>query len=142
MHNERWIVISPDECAALLHRAHLGRIAVVDRGLPLILPVNFLLDDADVVFRTNPGTKLDAALRHAAVAFEIDGTDEETRTGWSVLIRGHAHEVSDAAELARLEKLEITPWAPGTRQHYIRVTSLETTGRRITLAGPPANYLG
>lgn len=142
MHDEKWIVISPDECAALLDRSHLGRIALVDKGLPLILPVNYVLDHTEVVFRTNPGSKLEAALRHAAVAFEIDGTDDETRTGWSVLIRGHAHEVHDEAELERLEKLELVPWAPGTRQHYVRITSLETTGRRILMAGPPANYLG
>jgi hypothetical protein len=34
-----------------------------------------------VVFRTDPGTKLDAAADATAVAFEIDAVHEGTRTG-------------------------------------------------------------
>ena len=142
MRDNNLTVITPDECDALLRRSHLGRIAVVDEDLPLILPVNFVVDDADVVFRTNPGSKLDAALRQAPVAFEIDGVDEQNRTGWSVLIRGFAHEVTDAAELARLEQLAVVPWAPGDNRHYIRVTSSQTSGRRITVPSLPSDYWG
>jgi len=142
MHDERWSVISPDECESLLRRSHLGRIAVVDGDGTLILPVNFVLDDSDVVFRTNPGSKLDAALKNAPISFEIDGIDERTKTGWSVLVRGIAHEATDPAELARLEQLALVPWAPGDRPHYVRVRSVETTGRRIGMPSLPFDYWG
>lgn len=142
MDDERWTVISPAECESLLRRSHLGRIALVDDDGPLILPVNFVLDDAEVVFRTNPGSKLNAALQRAPVAFEIDGIDERSRTGWSVLVRGHAREVTDPAQIARLEQLALVPWAPGDRPHYVRVTSTETTGRRITVPSLPSDYWG
>ena len=88
-----------------------------------------------VVFRTDEGTKLDAAARGSRVAFEIDGTDEAARTGWSVLIRGEATEVTDPAELARLRKLRVSPWAPGAKTHYVRILPAKLTGRRIL---PPA----
>ena len=65
-----------------------------DRG-PVVFPVNFVLDRHRVVYRTGEGTKLDAAYRGSRVAFEIDGTDTAARTGWSVLVRGEAIEVTD-----------------------------------------------
>jgi nitroimidazol reductase NimA-like FMN-containing flavoprotein (pyridoxamine 5'-phosphate oxidase superfamily) len=88
-----------------------------------------------VVFRTDEGTKLDAACRGSRVAFEIDGTDAAARTGWSVLIRGEAIEVTDPAELARLRKLPLDPWAPGPKTHHVRILPAVLTGRRIR---PPA----
>jgi hypothetical protein len=40
--------------------------------VPVILPVNYVVDGDAPVFRTDPGTKLDAAAEGAAVAFEGD----------------------------------------------------------------------
>jgi nitroimidazol reductase NimA-like FMN-containing flavoprotein (pyridoxamine 5'-phosphate oxidase superfamily) len=57
-------------------------VAVVDDQGPVVFPVNFVLDRHMVLFRTDEGTKLDAAARGSRVAFEIDGTDEVARTGW------------------------------------------------------------
>jgi uncharacterized protein len=65
-----------------------------------------------VVFRTGEGTKLDAAIVGSRVAFEVDETDAAARTGWSVVVRGEAVEVTDPAELARLRKLR---WIRGRR---------------------------
>lgn len=142
MDDERWTVLAPDECDSLLRQSHLGRIAVVDHEMPLILPVNFVVDESEVVFRTNPGSKLDAALQHSPVAFEIDGIDSRSQTGWSVLVRGRAHEVTDPVELERLEQLALVSWAPGGRQHYVRVVPEQTTGRRITVPALPSDYWG
>ncbi len=117
----------------MLAGQHLGRVVLVDELGPLALPVNYLLDGRTVLLRTDVGTKLDAAIRGARVAFEIDGTDQATRTGWSVLVRGEAVEVSDPDELARLRQLPLYPWAPGTKGHYVRILPAMLTGRRIAL---------
>lgn len=142
MQDERWTVIDPDECASLLRQSHLGRIGLTDGDLPMILPVNFVFDGGDVVFRTSAGSLLAAAAARAPVAFEIDGIEARTQTGWSVLVRGHAHEVTDPAEVGRLEELELVPWAPGDRPHYIRVRAAQTTGRRISVPPVPSEYWG
>ena len=139
---ERWVEISADECAALLRENHLGRIALVSTGLPLILPVNYVMDDTEVVFRTSSGSKFDAAVRHAPVAFEIDGIDERHQTGWSVLLRGRLHHVTDPAEIARLEQLPLVPWVPGEHPYFVRVTPSGTSGRRITVPVLPSDYWG
>jgi nitroimidazol reductase NimA-like FMN-containing flavoprotein (pyridoxamine 5'-phosphate oxidase superfamily) len=107
-------------------------VLVDDRG-PIAFPVNFVLDRHTVVFRSGEGTKLDAAGRGAPVAFEVDGADEATRTGWSVLVRGEASEITDPDELARVRQLSLYPWAPGAKTHYVRILPSVLTGRRIAV---------
>ena len=130
-----WQELTKSECFELLARERLGRVAVVDDRGPVVFPVNFVLDRHMVVLRTGAGTKLDAAIRGSRVAFEIDGTDTAAHTGWSVLVRGEAIEVTDPAELARLRKLPLDPWAPGTKTHYVRILPAALTGRRIWAPG-------
>jgi nitroimidazol reductase NimA-like FMN-containing flavoprotein (pyridoxamine 5'-phosphate oxidase superfamily) len=130
-----WQELSKSDCFGLLARERVGRVAFVDDLGPIVLLVNFVLDRHMVVFRTAGGTKLDTAVRGSRVAFEIDGTDETARTGWSVLVRGEAVEVTDPAELARLRQLRLHPWAPGAKTHYVRILPAVLTGRRISAPG-------
>jgi uncharacterized protein len=137
----RWQELTKSECFELLAREHVGRVAVIDDHGPVVVPVNFVLDRHMVVFRTDEGTKLDAASRGSRVAFEIDGIDAVAHTGWSVLVRGEAVEVIDPAELARLRKLRLTPWAPGAKTRYVRILPTALTGRRISASGGPLQAL-
>ena len=88
--------LAPGECLRLLASVTVGRVGVTIDALPAVLPVNFVMSDGAVVFRTVPGTKLDAATAGAVVAFEADayGT-AESPGGWSVLVRGVARELTD-----------------------------------------------
>jgi uncharacterized protein len=137
----RWRELTRSECFELLAREHLGRVAVVDDRGPVVVPVNFVLDRHVVVFRTDEGTKLDVASRGSRVAFEVDGSDAVAHTGWSVLIRGEAVEVTDPAESARLRKLPLTPWAPGPKARYVRILPAALTGRWISASGGPPGQL-
>ena len=119
------------ECFELLASAPFGRVAVTDDRGPVVFPVNFVLDRHTVVFRTEAGTKLDAASRGSRVCFEVDGADPAAGTGWSVLVRGDITEVTDPAELARLRELPLPAWMPGTRNRYVRILPAVLTGRRI-----------
>jgi nitroimidazol reductase NimA-like FMN-containing flavoprotein (pyridoxamine 5'-phosphate oxidase superfamily) len=135
----RWQELTKSECFALLAREHVGRVAVVDDRGPVVFPVNYVLDRHMVLFRTSEGTKLDAACRGSRVAFEIDGADAAAHTGWSVLVRGEAIEVTGPAERARLRKLPLDPWAPGPKTHYVRILPAVLTGRRIWAPGGAAH---
>ena len=125
--------LADGERRQLLAGRHLGRLALVDDRGPVILPVNYVVDRDAPVFRTDPGTKLDAAAEGAAVAFEVDATDEATRTGWSVVVRGTLGEVTNPEDLARLQALPLYPWAPGDKARYLRVRPASLTGRRIRI---------
>ena len=76
-------VIGRDECLQLLATRGFGRLAVVVQDQPLIFPVNYALDRSSVVFRTDEGTKLYAAVGRP-VAFEIDDADAIYHEGWSL----------------------------------------------------------
>ena len=129
-------VLSTAECHELLSTTAVGRIGFVDAGSPLILPVNFTMDGAAVVFRSAPGSKLAAAMLQRPVAFEIDDWDPVNHTGWSVLATGVADLVDDADEVARLERLPVRPWSrPDLRDQWVRVMVEELTGRRIRRPG-------
>lgn len=130
--------IPRDECLQLLASKTLGRIGVVVAGRPVVLPINFVVDDGSIVFRTDVGTKFDAAVRGEFVAFEVDDADPSYHTGWSVLLTGVAAEIIDPAEHRRAEALPLRPWAPGAKSHYLRITPVTVSGRRIAEPSPDA----
>jgi len=120
-----------DECVRLLAMATVGRVAVSMRALPVVVPVNFCLDGDAVVFRTAPGTKLNAACSHAVVGFQADCIDPVYHAGWSVLVRGMAEEITDPAEIEAARQLPLSPWAGGERDHFVRVPLDVISGRRL-----------
>lgn len=125
--------LTPDECLRFLKSVPVGRIGVTVDALPVVLPVNFALHDATIVFRTVPGTKLDAATTGMVVAFEADHYGTETdRWAWSVLVRGVAEEITDPIELHTVQSLPLESWAlDGSADRYIKIAPTMISGRRI-----------
>lgn len=119
-------ILDDEECMRLLASTTVGRIGVTIGALPAIFVVNYLLDDGDIVFRTSEGTKLTAALQHAVVAFEADLTDPVSRLGWTVQVVGVAEEFTPEDGFRGP-----TPWAPGVRDHFVRIRPQFVSGRRI-----------
>lgn len=133
-------VLSREEALRLLRRVPVGRVGVVAGGLPVIVPVNFIVDGEGVVFRTGTGTKLVAAIGHSPVSFEADGIDRATHSGWSVLITGAASEIVRPDEREAVAALGLHSWLAG-RGRYVRIRADVVTGRRLQGAvhpvGPP-----
>lgn len=125
--------IPAEECLRLLATQEVGRLAVVLAGQPRLFPVNYALDGDAVVFRTAPGSKLEAISR-SLVAFEADRFSPSSETGWSVVVEGIAQEVTsaDAPGLReRMAALRVRPWASGDRHHYVRIIPFSITGSRL-----------
>ena len=120
-----------DECRRLLAQDEVGRVAVVIGATPMIFPVNYALDGDDIIFRTLPGSRLDVGQGHAA--FEVDHFDREHKAGWSVLVTGHLEAVSwyQSNDMQRVQALELSPWAGGERNVWLRLRPSFTTGRII-----------
>jgi nitroimidazol reductase NimA-like FMN-containing flavoprotein (pyridoxamine 5'-phosphate oxidase superfamily) len=121
-----------EECLQLLEGDEVGRIAVIDGGVPMIFPVNYRLDGEAIVFRTAAGTKLDQGPR-ALSTFEVDHFDRELRAGWSVVVVGRLEEVTryDSRTLTRIEELRVDPWAAGEKAHWMRLVPARISGRRV-----------
>jgi nitroimidazol reductase NimA-like FMN-containing flavoprotein (pyridoxamine 5'-phosphate oxidase superfamily) len=126
-------VLSEDECRSLLASSAFGRLAVVDEGQPIVLPVNYAYTDDGIVIHTNPGVKLDAGAQRR-VAFEIDEIDADRRTGWSVLVKGHAFDATETIDdrSERLRNVPLESWGPGEKARRLMITISEVSGRRIS----------
>jgi len=127
------IELDPDGCADLLASAPVGRLAVMVDGHPEIFPVNHVYEreTGGVVFPSNTGTKLHAALGTSEVAFEADGISDDGSRGWSVLVVGHAEEVTEAETIARLSRGRDRLWRSGEAARWVRIVPSKMTGRRI-----------
>lgn len=122
--------LSVDECLTLLAGGSLGRLVYMVDSAPQIRPLTYGLQRGSVVFRIGYGDLLDT-IHEQHVVFEVDHGDPTVRTGWSVIVRGIAEEIWRTDDLERARETGLRPWAPGTRDHYVRIIPTSITGRRI-----------
>ena len=123
--------LSPAECFGLLEPGGVGRVGFAAADGIMMLPVNFAVTRKTIVFRTAPDTLL-AVYADGRVSFQADQLDEVRHAGWSVLVHGHAHKVTDEREVKLLEaRTHLEPWAAGSRDVYVRITPARISGRRL-----------
>ncbi|MEU1279216.1 pyridoxamine 5'-phosphate oxidase family protein [Streptomyces sp. NPDC005805] len=133
------VELDAPECWDLLGTHGVGRVAVTTPDGPAILPVNYVVSEGEVAFRTSPGA-LPGRAAGGEVAFEVDHIDEAFSQGWSVLVVGDARTVADGDAVRRLDELAYSaPWAGGDRELWIAVAPERVTGRRILVRGAPGN---
>jgi uncharacterized protein len=129
--------LSRDECLRLMASVSVGRIIYTRRALPAVELVNFALDHGDIIIRTDSGGNLAVAIQHSVVAFEVDRLDADQRAGWSITAIGQSREVTDPAEIGQLREVSLSSWAPGVREHFIRISPEILNGRRLRVSGQP-----
>lgn len=129
------------ESLRLVAGQEIGRVAYNGRFGPMVLPVNYRLFEDSIVFRTAQGSTMDQDLTTGIadaeylIAFEIDHLDPDRREGWTVLIHGSAHHVTDEDERSSVAQAGVTPWVGGIRDLYMRIRPTHVAGRRITHPG-------
>jgi nitroimidazol reductase NimA-like FMN-containing flavoprotein (pyridoxamine 5'-phosphate oxidase superfamily) len=131
---ERWFPshlreIDRAECLELLANQRVGRVAYCDDLGPVVLPVNYALDQETVLIQISPHSTLARNLRSARASFQIDEFDYYNQSGWSVLVRGDATYV-DEADLPADDDRPHT-WAEGERTLHVRITPHDISGRRL-----------
>ncbi len=125
----RLVDLSIDEAWELLESHKTGRLAWSDGRGVTVLPLNYAALDRVLWLRTAPySTWVHVVDRHQ-IAFEIDSTDEETRSGWSVLLRGmlrlaEGHRTPPA-------ELDVDVWPAGTRILHMCIEPDSVTGKRL-----------
>ena len=124
-------VLEDEACWEYLRGSSVGRLAVDVGGHPDIFPINYLVHDGSLFFRSAAGTKLSAAVLMGHVALEIDGFEPHGRTAWSVVVKGRAHEVERMQELFDAEELPLFPWAATPKPSIVRIDPARVTGRRF-----------
>jgi uncharacterized protein len=121
--------LDPAACLRLLAGERLGRLAVQDASGVDVFPVNYVLHDGKIYFRSAAGVKMIRVTRSPDVAFEVDGHDRVWT--WSVVVKGTARRLDDDVEIVAAG-IEDAPTAiPGEKLNYVRITPRLISGRRF-----------
>jgi hypothetical protein len=67
-----FFVLTPAECAAVLERNHVGRLAFLNRDIVDIEPIGYVVESSWLFLRSAYGAKLEALAHTPYVAFEVD----------------------------------------------------------------------
>jgi len=122
-------LLSEEECWANLHSSGLGRLATAAKGIVDIFPINYLVHDGAILFRSAPGSKLANLTAAPLVAFEADGFDG--RWHWSVVVHGRAERLGTDIDIIESGIMNLVPWSPTPKYNYVRIRPTDITGRRI-----------
>jgi nitroimidazol reductase NimA-like FMN-containing flavoprotein (pyridoxamine 5'-phosphate oxidase superfamily) len=122
--------LSEDESWRLLAGENVGRLAVRDGDGIDIFPINFLVKERTVYFRSAPGSKLMELTRHPLVAFEADGA--AASAPWSVVVKGEAVRLGSDEEILSSGVKELHSASPTDKWNYVRITPNSITGRRFS----------
>ena len=121
-----------EQCLDLLESNHLGRVAWQAADLPQILPVTYATYQGSVYFRTTPDGILSELAQPTRVALEVDELDQQTRSGWSIVLHGRTSAVSEPDALANLWAADsLVPWAGGNRTLFICIRPDRISGRVV-----------
>ena len=124
--------LSGDECRRLVRARSVGRVAWMSAAGVQVLPVSYTVTADRIAFATSPDSVMADFLEPVEVAFEIDDVEEETASGWSVLVRGRARGYLDDVP-GDIEPPR--PWLPGQRRLTVVIEPGSHTGRAVS-AGP------
>jgi nitroimidazol reductase NimA-like FMN-containing flavoprotein (pyridoxamine 5'-phosphate oxidase superfamily) len=121
-------ILTADECVALLSTVYLGRLALTERALPIILPVTFACLDGDIVFNVAAGVLLRAAETGHVVCFEADSAGGGRSMSWSVYTIGPLSVVEGQASRELVQHLDLGRWSHSSTTS-VRLTPHVFSGR-------------
>jgi nitroimidazol reductase NimA-like FMN-containing flavoprotein (pyridoxamine 5'-phosphate oxidase superfamily) len=125
-----------ERCRHLLRTHELGRLAIRRDDTVDIFPINYVVFDDELYFRSAPGSKLMDLIDSPRVAFEIDG-----RTGrrlWSVVVHGVARRLNDDDEIERSGIRALQTAHGGEKFNYVAIRAEAISGREFT--GTPRRW--
>lgn len=126
------VQLGVSECRDLLAGGLVGRVAMATPVGPRIVPVSYTVHGDAIVFRTAPYSELSTYGWDTDLAFEVDRLDYDAHQGWSVVALGRAEVMDDPEEVQRIRQAgEPRPWAPGSRNLYVKLAWRALTGIRL-----------
>lgn len=131
-------ILSETESWELLKQQTLGRLAISVAGAPDIFPINYVVHDGKILFRTAAGTKLAGSVAHDTVAFEIDSHSESEAT--SVVVKGTVELIENFSEIYEADEAGLIPWVPTLKYNYVYIVPTQVSGRHFDLGAEPDRY--
>jgi nitroimidazol reductase NimA-like FMN-containing flavoprotein (pyridoxamine 5'-phosphate oxidase superfamily) len=123
--------LPPHECWAAMRTVNLGRLGFSVDEEQEIFPLNYVIDQGTIVFRTSSSSRIGLCLDGRGVAFEADGLIDGM--AWSVVVKGHAKAIKGLYDSLQAAELPVHPLQPGDKPRLVRITADAVTGRRFTV---------
>ena len=131
-------VLKEDEALELMGDQQLGRLVVRIKDDFDIYPLNYVVNEGKIYFRTAEGSKLFTVSINDRVLFEADDHTEDK--AWSVIVKGRARILQRTDEIQEADGLPLKPWLPTLKYNYVEITPEEISGRRFQLGEEPERY--
>ncbi|RAG86821.1 DNA-binding protein [Streptacidiphilus pinicola] len=122
--------LTDEECRCRLSSRGVGRVVFTVGDELIVRPVNYLVVDGAVLFRTEPDGAL-AKVVGRRVVLEVDRLDEVLAQGWSLLVSGVAEEDRHDVDRPGTAAEQPHPWASGPRELLVRIHPTRITGREL-----------
>ena len=126
-------VIPVWECYRLLAQQRVGRLAIIESGYPIPIPISYRLSGTPsqhrIVFRTAPSTTV--ARYEGRASLEVDNINEQEGSAWSVIARGRLHRLFGEGTVP-----DPQPWLIDGREQWLALDLVDVSGRRFV--GVPA----
>jgi nitroimidazol reductase NimA-like FMN-containing flavoprotein (pyridoxamine 5'-phosphate oxidase superfamily) len=125
--------MSVPECNEHLRAGYVGRVGYVDEGRPVIVTMNYRVDqDGSIVMASRAGRKLALAFEGATMCLQVDWIDEFHAHGGSVIATGPTEVLDTDEGDAAMDRLHLRPW-PGEEAvvKVIRLRPDTVEGRRL-----------
>lgn len=133
-------VLSDGESLELLSTKTFGRLVVRRKDDMDLFPLNYLVHEGNILFRTAEGSKLFSLTLNDDVLFEADEVDSDGSAAWSVIVKGHARALTSNEEIREADELPLKPWLPTLKYNYVVVTPDSISGRKFKLGDEPERY--
>lgn len=129
--SERQLVdLDAPTATELLGSVAVGRLVWQGSAGLTAIPVNHRWEDGRILVRTTAYSAIARECDDQPVAYEADDLDAESRTGWSVLVRGRASIQWDAEP----GEAPTDPWPSGLRSLVLAIEVTSIDGRRLVPA--------
>lgn len=132
--------LSDEESLELLTTKTFGRLVVRRKDDMDLFPLNYLVHEGEIYFRTAEGAKLFSLTLNNDVLFEADNVDGDSQEAWSVVVKGTARTLTSNAEIEAADQLPLKPWLPTLKYNYVVVSPNEISGRKFHLGEEPERY--
>lgn len=128
-------ILSADEAWERLETQEVGRLVTHVADFVDVVPINYVVDNRSIVFRSAAGSKLSQLTVNSNVAFEVDSFDGSR--GWSVVIHGNASAIESEAEILQVEKLDLRPFVATLKPNFVRIEPTTVSARYFVFGPEP-----
>lgn len=123
--------LSHVECWEVLSDSGIGHLAVRSQPVGVdVAPINYLIANRQLFFRSGRGTKLEDLMQHPHVAVQV----ERHRDGrwFSVVLKGEAVLLTSDEDIERSGIGQFMPTQGGDKANYVRIVPDAITGITFT----------